>query len=413
MEGFIQLSAVAALVTGIGVVILVILSLKSGKILNHLTQSFETVEKNIPERHLLENIGTASGELSSSLDAHKKVVVELPQLVSRNLSKEVQTGIDPVKVELSSLSENTKETMSRITGSLEESHKQFIGALLTLNAEGRLTEWVNAFREVVEPLQSSASSLKQHYDTAERLLKTTEDLVVQWTGQRQVVENAFKNFSEAVQRWTVEETTRFSDVEHRIMNRLEEVANTNALVSQSLSELQTAQTNMTGSQRELSDTVKQMVLKMREIMEVVQRSQEQHVQLNRGQAEMQNQVKTLLSEMENRTKALDNRINKILSEFESVHRTFAESVQNAIKDMNHTTKDFNKEHTKAIESLRKKHEQLVESQGHFVEKQELFFNQLNTFLDRVPTKKHQVVLTVCFSIQLVLSILIVVALLVK
>ncbi len=406
MEGMTLLTAIGALLTFAGVTALVVVQLKNGKILDMLASSFNVVKQHLPERHLLESIRETGCQLNASLDTHEKVVSQLPQLVSRDLSKEVKTGIDPVRSELGALSKQTEATMSRLTSSLAQSHEKFMAALLTLNAEGQLTEWVNAFREAVEPLQSSAASLQQHYDTAERLLKTTEDLVVQWTGQRQVVENAFTRFSEAIQRWTVEETTRFSEVEGRIMNRLEEVANTNALVSQSLSELQSAQTNMTGSQRELSDTVKQSVRNMHDIMETVQRSQEQHIQLNRGQEDIQNSVKTFMADMDNRIKTLDNRIKKIMSDFEQVHRTFAENVQQSIANMLSAMKTFNEAHSSAIDTFKDRHMELAQSQSQFIKKQDAYFRKLDAFLNVIPSKNNQLIIVVLFVIQIIVSVLI-------
>jgi len=205
------------------------------------------LRNNVPKREVVEQINTTNRALSQSLVSHEKVVKQLPTTISTRIADEVHTGLAPLNTEI-----------GKLTYALSHDHEQFIMALNTLNSDGKLSEWVNEFREAIEPLQATTSALTQHYTTSQKVLETVQSLAVEMASVRQTTESSFKRITTAVEHWEATETTHMRDIEHRVMARLEEVADIHDRVANGLSEQQTATTTLLSSNRELDKSVQKI-----------------------------------------------------------------------------------------------------------------------------------------------------------
>jgi DNA repair exonuclease SbcCD ATPase subunit len=299
--------------TAVGIITLVIILFKSKSVLN--------------------GVKDANIALADSLRTHREVVEKLPDRVSQNVSKEVRDGIDPTRKELENLSKEVSTSTKNLIQSLSESHNVIVKTLTTINTDGSLTEWVESLRETIEPLQSATSALEQHYQTSEKLLDKTGELILQWTTQRQVVENAFTKFSSIMEEWAVKETTHLRDIEPRIMERLKEVASTNDLLAQGFSQLQSSQTKMSDVQQELSESVKRVSEKLWEVIDSAKQNQTGHQELIRNQKSLQDQLKTLQIEMQTHTKQLENQTYEMWNKLKTFQEEFIQIVQTSYNSM--------------------------------------------------------------------------------
>jgi len=254
----------------IGLTVLVIVSLfviillfklyaKFSLLNNVLDEQYAYIQQNIPKKSLVEKINTNSSELSASIATNTKVAQTLPELISHHVSSEVSLGLMPFGQEIRKLNEHTNISIDNLIDKLSQDHKLFAQALTTLNSEGYLTEWVDNFREVVEPLQKTSAALEDHYNTSQQVLKTVQALVVELAGVRTTAESSFERITTVVEHWEATENTHMRDIENRIMARLEEVADINDRVGNGLLEQQTATTQLLASNTQLNNSVREVM----------------------------------------------------------------------------------------------------------------------------------------------------------
>ncbi len=382
---------------------------KMNRVIARLARNLENL--NMPD--LVEDMSKSNRTLSRSVDTHRETIGLLPDLVSRHVAGEVRKGIEPVQHELRTLAGETQSGAARLADSLAKAHDHFTGALMTLNSDGHLSEWVDSFREAAEPIKSASSAIQHHYETAEQLLDTTGKLIAQWSGQRRAVDDSFKRFSSVMEQWAVDETTHFRDVEHRIMNRLEEVAGTNSMVAQSLSELQTAQTKMAGSQEEFSETINQTASRFGEILDITRRAQNRHIEIIRTQEQLQAQLKTIQGAFQKRTAALDERMNEMMAGLEKIQGAFFSNAEKSFEKLTGQTDALNNEHAAALGKLKTMFETAAVSQTGLIEKHQNLVDHAKSVLSGVPSKKMQTVFAALLAVHLFLTILIAYGILIK
>lgn len=375
---------------------------KMNRVVSRLARNFENI--NMPD--LAEDMSRTNRILSRSVDTHRETVGRLPQLVSRHVAGEVRKGIEPVQNELRTLAEETRTGAAQVADSLSSAHGHFTGVLMTLNSDGHLSEWVDSFREVAAPIREVSDAIRHHYETSERLLDATGKLVVQWSGQRRATEDAFKRFSSVMEQWAVDETTHFRDVEHRIMNRLEEVAGTNAMVAKSLSELQTAQTKMAGAQEEFSDTINKTALGIGEILDANRQAQDRHIEAIRAQEQLQDQLAAIQRAFEKRTAAFDERMNEMMARLEETQTSFFTNAKNSFEKLAGRTDEMNSGHVEVLGKMKTIFESAATGQTDLIEKHRNLVDHARSVLSGVPSKKMQTVFAALLAVHLFLTVLI-------
>ncbi len=336
-----------SVLAGVGIlVVIAFFQIQIFKRFSDLNRGINEITGKLPSRELLNSSAGLNQSLIQSLDAHRSMTGKIPDIIARTLAGEVERGLGPASAELKSLTESISESIESYTHTLSESQNQLTGAIMTLNRDGSLAEWVDSFRDVSEPIQKAVASLDRHYQTTGRILESLGNLLADWADQKNAVERAFTRFSEAVEAWMVDETTHFRNVEHRIMNRLEEVAATNETAVQSLSALQTAHAKMAGAQDNLSDSLSEVIRKIPEIIDMAGKTQEQHRDLIRVQSELQTALgdlrdKTLerSDDFEQRTKRLAVDMAKTFETIEKRHESMFESIERLIRDNETLTRE--------------------------------------------------------------------------
>ena len=370
-----QIALIVAAV--IGVVVLAFVA----KLLYDLLYSLRRLEGNV-------------GELAG----HKQILTSLPGQVAG----EVRKGLQPVEESLRGLIVENRQTLEELTTRLETSHQHLDQALLTLDRDGYLGDWVSSFRETAEPFQLATNALTDHYKTSGELLSTTGELVRHWSDEREAVQLAFRSFSETVERSQAAETTHLRDIEHRVMNRLEEVAETNSTVSHALSELQVASGRTLEAHENLADTVRSTVDKVGELLDLGQRTQEQHHQLIRGQEAVQKRFTNWHEGMETRIERFQRHLEEIPVKIGMAFQQQVEKAVEAFARLGSQIDAFHGEHTRILDETARRQAAVVERQGELAELESRVLDKLRRQAGLLPTRNLQVATLALLAVQVVL-----------
>src|SRR6185369_6909983 len=211
---------------------------------------------------------------------------------------------------------------------LARSHEGFTRAVLTLNHDGSLSEWVGGFREAVQPLVSVSSAVEHHYDTAGQVLRTTGALVEQWAAQKEAVVGAFEKFKESVDLSAAHEVRHLRDLEQRVMDRLEEVAETNANVARS---------------------VERTVQQVTEVVEIGRQTQSQHHEVIRAQQQAQKDMAGWHKQAEQGLATLQENIGRITAGTGAALESLRQETQKALTALGGQLEGFHREHVKAVQ----------------------------------------------------------------
>jgi uncharacterized protein YoxC len=174
----------------------------------------------------------------------------------RHLADTVRQGTDSgfarAVETVDSLRAETKNVAAQALAAIGEMQHQYSAltasadrlarAFTTLDQDGKLSEWVDVFREAIGPLQRSAAEVEQNHGLMRQMLATTAQLLQDWTAQREQIQQALVRLSDMMERSLSEEATHARDIEHRIMARLEEVQRSDQLVASTVSKLEIVRT---------------------------------------------------------------------------------------------------------------------------------------------------------------------------
>lgn len=371
----------ALIATAAGVVVLAVLSFRSSRLLEQLRGI-------LPDKGLVDRLVETQGALTQSIEAQRKAVQELPRTVAGTVAAEVKP----------------------LSESLARSHDHFSRAVLTLDQDGSLGEWVGGIREAVEPLQAVSTAIERHYDTAGQVLRTTSGLVEQWASQREAVVHAFQRFAETVERSAAAETTHLRDIEHRIMNRLEEVAETNAAVAHSLSELQTASRNTLETQAGLARSVEATVQRTSELIDLGKQTQTQHHELIRSQQAAQKELGRWQKDADQGLKKLHESVGQIAEATSQSLGQTRQELSRSISALQALLQEFHQSHGKALAQLQARQEAAARREEEIAQKQEGLIADVRRMLEGLPVRRFQLVSMALLGAQVVLTAVLLVVL---
>lgn len=379
-------------VVGLGVTLLSALAFRSS---SSLSRFFELV----PDKALVSRLSTASEELTHALDAQREVATSLPAALSAQVAAQVKAGLAPLSEQLGHLTQESHSTAGR----LAESHDHFTRAVLALNDDGNLAEWVGSFREVVQPLHTLSSAVEAHYQTAGQVLAKTSEVVALWSDQHQSVQEAFGHFSALVERSAAAETTHLRDIEHRLMNRLEEVADTNATVSHSLSELQTASRHALATNEDLARSVDGTVRQVGELIDLGRQTQGQHHELIRAQEGLQRSFAAWQASIEQGLSSLSDHTEKLVRGATESVALLGQGIHAAAADQKQLLAGFHNQHATALASLAQRFEKLSTEQGELLGQQRKLLAEAGAKLHSLPARGYQVATLALLAVQVLLT----------
>lgn len=354
----------------------------SARSLKGLAHGLERLETQLPGPPDLQRLGQA-------LDAQRQATQQLPGIVAGTVANEVQSGLAPVQGELAALSKTQQQALGQVSTALSQSHDHFTRAVMTLDHDGSLSEWVGSLRDTTEPFQKATTTLVQHSETTRQILSTAGELVRECAGQRQAVETAFKHFSEMVERSATEETVHLRDIEHRVMQRLEEVAETNTMVSQSLSELQTTHRSHLAAQQNLAQAVEDTVGQVGELIDLGHQTQQQHHELVRTQQEVQRGFSAWREDMDQGLARFQKRLEETPARVAAnVERSTRETLD-GIRQIGGEIREHQQQNAAALERVRQQQDAVVQAQAQLVRRQEVLMDEAESWMERLSARGLQ------------------------
>jgi regulator of sigma D len=380
------LSEAASILSVVGGLLLVLVGVGvySARRLAALIEAVRPVQT-LADQNLLQRISALEQSLHESSAAHRTAVEALPQRISSAVSKEVRAGLDPARQQLEGLTQQSRS----LSEALGRSHDHLSQAVLTLNQDGTLGEWVASFREVVEPLQHATSAIDRHFDTAGQVLRTTSGLVEQWAAQRDAVIQAFRTFSQQVERSAAAETTHLRDIEHRLMNRLEEVSETNATVAKALSELQVAGRNALETSTDLTRSVERTGQRFAELIDLDRHTQTQHHELIRTQQQLQKDFAELERRAAQQVTALHDAVATIARTNAAAFETLHKETRLAVASLSSLLERLHQAHAASLQQLHAAQQAAAAQQDATARQQSELVERAQRLLAELPTRGHQ------------------------
>jgi uncharacterized phage infection (PIP) family protein YhgE len=347
------------------------------KILWDLRGGLRRFESGLPKAADLESLRRA-------IAAQEQATRRLPEELSSRVADEVAAGIQPLDSSLARLSDTNEAAVDRVSQ-----------VLTGLDLDGGLGEWVANFRDTAEPFQQAAQSLEAHYETGGRLLNTTGEMVIQMAGQREALEQAFDAFSRSVVESQAAETGHLRDIEHRVMNRLEEVAEIQNLVAGALSELQTASRRTQEAHESLAESIRATVEQVHGLMDLGHRTQNQHHELIRAQEQLQERFGRWHGDLEERVQRFQTHLEQLPVR---VGQALQETTQKTVAEVQSLGQKLAAFHDRQRQTL----EGLVEHQRSVAEAQNRLVEAQQRQATRAPSRSLQVATLVALALQAVL-----------
>lgn len=327
--------------------------------------------------------------LRQAIAAQDETARRLPGEIAEQVAGELASGVQPLEAAFEGLAGTNQAALGRLGERLEASHQRFGEVVATLDHNGGLGEWVTSFRDAAEPFQLAASSLSNHFETGGRLLSTTGELVSQLAVHRDAVEHAFASFSEAVTRSQAAETTHLRDIEHRVMNRLEEVAEIQNLVAQALSELQTASRRTQEAHESLAESVRSTVEKVGELLDTGRQIQNRHHELIRAQEDLQRRFDRWHSGLEERIQLFQQNLEQLpVRVGETLQRSTHQALA-AIEGLGGKLESFHGEHARAVDAVTRRQAAAGEDQARLLKRHESFLEHAARQAALAPSRKLQ------------------------
>lgn len=313
----------------------------------------------MPGRRAVDGLAQAMRSMTGALEAQRAVVTEMPKLIGGGVAAQVREGLQPLAEDLVRFSNDTKVGMEALAESLQTSQTAFTQAVITVNEDGGFDQWVGALRETIEPLQETGDVLERHFQVTDSMLETTESILADWSDQRAEVRKAFEDFSSAVARSATEEVAHLRDIEQRMTHRLEEVAETNALVAESLSALQTASRNAAASNENLARSVEGTVQRVAELIEANRQMQNRHHQLINAQDESRQRFEAW-------EKTVDAAVDHVNQGLEGLPRIVqgalgdvVTATEQSVQELGRMMGGFHTRHQKALEAIEARHRSMT------------------------------------------------------
>lgn len=351
------------------------------KLLHDLLSSLRPLERNV-----------------DAISAQRRVVEALPTRVA----EEVRKGLEPVNGSVQRLTEESQQVLKTLGSQLANSHEHLDRVLLTLDRDGYMGDWVTSFRETAEPFQLATQALTAHYETSGKLLSTTGELARYWSEEREAVQDAFSKFSEMVERSAASEAHHLQTIEHRVMSRLEEVAETNSTVSHALSELQTASRHTLEAHESLSDTVRSTVDKVSELLDLGHRTQAQHHELIRAQETVQQRVVSWHDGMEQRIGRFQKHLEETPVRIGAAFKAQVEGAVKAFGTLGGKLDNLHKEQTRHLQETARHQSSVVEQHGKLIEQQKNVLAELRRTLGLLPNRNLQLAALALLAAQTVM-----------
>ncbi len=392
-----------------GCIVFAVIGIMAIYLLQTLKTKLEELHDVIPDKQLISALSSVQQNLSSVLSDEQKAIQNLPLLVSSTVSTQVNQGLEPLRNELSKSTQSSVSALLRLTDGLNHSHENFLQALSTVNNEGHFTEWITALRETVAPMEVAGGAIQNHYSTATSLLECNTRFVADWSVRWDEVADHLKKFNDHFEGWFTQERISRGQIEHRIMNRLEEVNDSNYLVKTSLAEMQSSGVKLLDSSRDLTDAVSALNSRLRELSIKHESLMSMQKDLLDGHAKVQSKLESFQVDLLKRSQshqeqlgafiskvetALSNTIIRFDKDIAKLSQNYGSQLQEVLHEITKQQSSqtafvvsFQKNQREFSDAFQKNQHEILNS---FQESQNKLLEDLQQSLAQVPSRKMQV-----------------------
>ena len=182
-------------------------------------------------------IGLLSFLLWQLLQTQKESHQALPDRYTAAVAQQFEAGISPIVGQIEQLSQVLGDSLTQLNKSISalqevnqtiaHSHRYFQAAVETLAEPMSFELWLQKLESTIQPLKRIDASVDEHYQTSQKLLQTTEQLLIQWSQQRDVVATSSKEIADSLARWAGGEVAKRKEFEDSIRQLLNTVGEQN------------------------------------------------------------------------------------------------------------------------------------------------------------------------------------------
>ncbi|MBI4317675.1 MAG: hypothetical protein HY675_04225 [Chloroflexi bacterium] len=333
-------------------------------------------------------------QIVSSLESTRNA---LPQVFTETAAQEIAKGTTPLVQQMAQIasafgqSKDQLGTVADQVGNLQtmlyHSHRTFQSVVMTLAEPGSLQEWINALQGAVQPIREIHAEVNGHYQTNERLLATAGDLLTRWSSQAASVAEECERMSGLLATWTARESTSRTEIERRIVQRLEDNNHQSNLLARNFDGLKTEVARLAQSSENLHTSFQVM--------------QDLLGQIARGETTLVTSQQTLVEELGRSTREIARReeaavrqlaepverINQISKAVERWQADLQQSVQAQIATMASNMESLSSStaarYQQTLAGLERDHKRL---QADY----DLLLEQVNRLAGELPTRRHQI-----------------------
>jgi hypothetical protein len=307
--------------------------------------------------------------------SHEQLRERLPAAIAEAVATETTRQFKPAETAL----QNTAQKNAQVSEALVRTQQNLSQALVTLDGDGSLTEWVRGFQETSQPLVQAVRSVEHHYSTAEKLLESTSRLAAQCEAQRETVERSFSEFSSIVRNRSEKEELTLTRIAERMFDRLDSVSALSQRLADRFEEMQASEQNTLRAAESLSHSMQGLATRFGDLETINAQMQTRHADILRNQ-------------------------QKIQAEMQSSVVGLVQVETEARQTARQATEEINRQLT----ALRQERQAADKRQSEMTEKQREWISQFPATIRLLPSRQLQVTVAVLMGIQAILLLILIV-----
>jgi len=345
------------LLSGIGLILLILILMIVGILfLNKLKDAIETInkhnqyfQKRVLESSAIHHIGAVSKELSHQLKTTTSVISVTPEKLDQRVSHEITKGINPLL-----------ETLHSVANQFDQAHTMFQRIVMNLSEQGFIEDIATEFSDVSGSLKQLSDIYHRNEHTMGTIVEKTGQILEQWSEQRLVFENTYKQLAEVLVEWTQNDQIHSGEIEKRLFDRLAELGELESKLIEKFGELKTASLQAVTSAEIMQSNLNELVDHFKEISDIQKNINHTQIESSKHINDITNRLdhvlnnhKQHLQDIHTLFENLEHQQNKI---FERIHTQQKNMIDNIEQQNQHILKSMEQSHH-AYESFLKAYQQ--------------------------------------------------------
>jgi|GEM_PF-5962239 len=380
----------------IGVLVIALIAASASLIgldrLKNLLEKIQEIRAHIPDREFSDKIAdsvngfeSANEKFSDGISSLNISLREMPSTISGTLSREIESGLQPLLKDADEIKARAASDLNRLIQELQSSHQHFQAVVMGFSEDGHFQEIIRQMGETVAPLKQVGESVSHHYDVLCHLVKSTSDIILQWTEQRAEIDKSYSDFADQLKIWTSEEQIHHRSIEKRLFERLRELGELEGSLCENVGNLNSKVLELTNAHRILRDSVQQSSQTIADIA----RYQEDTVRIQQDTVSHQQKLQAQLQIQQVQLQQSSSELQKRSGELIDCHINMINGIQSSYSSMNRRQESEIEELTALQAELGQQCLQMVQSQKEYLDS---FRSQLESLTDTRPQKLQSALL---------------------